>query len=102
MPSITNAGNTFIPCLQAIVAKGYTVTHYFLGDEPDDWENPQWDADKDGQHYNATSLPELLGLIANWEVRGDDWQIKSGESELFHQLVDAAPTYDNDGNAVHT
>lgn len=35
------AGNTMIPCLQAIAAKGYTVTHYFHGDKPGDFDQPQ-------------------------------------------------------------
>ncbi len=94
------AGNTLIPSLQALVARGYSVKHYFLGDAPDDWDHPQWDAEKDGRHFSATSPVELLGLIAMWETRGDDWQIKDGESPLYHQLIDSAPLYDNDGKII--
>lgn len=94
------AGNTMIPCFQAIVAKGYNVTHYYLGDKPGDWDRPQWDADKDGRLFSATGLEELLGLIAMWEVRGDDWQLKPGEAEPHGQLVDAAPMYNSEGNVV--
>lgn len=94
------AGNTAIPCLQAIVAKGYAVTHYFLGSKPGDWDRPQWDAEKDGRLFSATGLEELLGLIAMWEVRGDDWRLKTGEAALYNQLVEAAPMYDSEGNVV--
>lgn len=81
------AGNTLIPCLQAIKAKGYSIRHYYLGDGPNDWDHPQWDAEKDNRSFSATSPAELLGLIAMWEVRGDDWHIKNGESALYDQLV---------------
>jgi hypothetical protein len=94
------AGNTSIPCLQAIAAKGYTVTHYFLDSKPGDWEHPQWDAEKDGRSFSATGLEELLGLIAMWEVRGDNWRLKPGEAELYDRLVEAAPMYDNEGNVI--
>lgn len=35
-----------------------------------------------------------------WEVRGDDWRLKSGEDEMYNRLVEAAPMYDSDGNVV--
>lgn len=98
--SIRIAGNTMIPCLQAIVAKGYKVTHYFLGDKPGDWDEPQWDVEKDGRRFSATGVEELLGLIAMWEIRGDDWQLRAGETALYDQLVEAAPLYDSEGNVV--
>jgi hypothetical protein len=94
------AGNTAIPCLQAIVAMGYTVTHYFLGSKPGEGDRPQWDAEKDGRLFSATGLEELLGLIAMWEARGDDWRLKPGEAELYDRLVEAAPMYDAEGNVV--
>jgi hypothetical protein len=85
------AGNTPIPCLQALVAKGYTVSHYFLdlgGERP----RPQWSAEKDARLFTAERLEELLGLVAMWEVRGDDWRLLDGEDALYEQLVRAAPT----------
>jgi hypothetical protein len=98
--SIRIAGNTTIPCLQAVAAKGYTVTHYFLGNVPGEWTCPQWDAEKDGRSFSATSPEELLGLIAMWEVRGDDWQLKPGETALYDRLVETAPLYDSEGNVI--
>jgi hypothetical protein len=98
--SIRIAGNTMIPCLNAIAAKGYLIKHYFLGTSPGDWDRPQWDAEKDNRAFSATSPEELLGLIAMWEVRGDDWRIKNGESALYDQLVDSAPMFDTEGNIV--
>ncbi len=98
--SIRIAGNTMIPCLQAIVAKGYRVTHYFLGREPGDWDRPQWDAEKDDRVFSDTGVEELLGLIAMWEVRGDNWRIKPGETELHDRLVESVPMYDREGNVI--
>ncbi|MAG92776.1 MAG: hypothetical protein CMJ48_03375 [Planctomycetaceae bacterium] len=100
--SIRIAGNTLIPCLQAIAAKGYSIDHYFLGDTPGDWDDPQWDAERDGRTFGATSPEGLLGLIAMWEIRGDDWHIKDGDADLYDRLVDSAPMYDSDGNVVDT
>lgn len=99
---IANAGNTVIPCLQAIAAKGYTVDHYFLGEAPGEWDHPQWVAEKDQRIFFADSPNELLGLIAMWEVRGDDWQIKDGEVDLYDDFVKTAPMYNNDGDVVDT
>jgi hypothetical protein len=52
------------------------------------------------QTLSATSVEELLGLIAMWEVRGDDWRLRSGEADLYDRLVEAAPMYDPEGNVV--
>jgi hypothetical protein len=85
------AGNTPIPCLQALVAKGYTVTHYFL-DLGGEQKRPQWAAEKDSRLFIAERLEEVLGLVAMWDVRGDDWRLQEGEEALYETLVQAAPT----------
>jgi hypothetical protein len=46
-----------------------------------------WDADKDGRVFSADSAESLLGLIAMWEQRGDDWHIRPGESALLDRLL---------------
>ena len=98
--SIRIAGNTLIPCLQAIRAKGYAISNYFISDTPGEWENHQWDAEKEGRRFSATSPEELLGLISMWEVRGNDWQLKDGEGDLYDNLVESAPMYDSNGNVI--
>jgi hypothetical protein len=87
------AGNTASPCLQAIVSKGYTVTHFFqaFGGEPQGQGRPVWAAEKDSRMFSAERLEEVLGLIAMWEIRGDDWYLQDGEAALYEQLVRAAP-----------
>jgi hypothetical protein len=96
------AGNTIIPCLQSVAAKGYQVKLCIQRSKPGDWDRPQWDAEKDGRQFSATSVEELLGLIAMWEVRGDDWSLKPGEVELYGRLVKSAPVYDPEGNVIDT
>ena len=85
------AANTAVPCLHALIAKGYTVSHYFL-DLGGEEKRPQWSAEKDGRLFTAEGLEEVLGLVAMWEVRGDDWRLKDGEYERFEELLQAAPT----------
>ncbi|KAI9132947.1 hypothetical protein [Acaryochloris sp. CCMEE 5410] len=98
--SIRSAGNTQVPCLQVIYSKGYILSHYYLNNTPGEWKAPQWDAEKNGRRFSATSLEELLGLIAMWEIRGDDWRHKNGEQELYDQLIESAPMYDSEGNII--
>ena len=97
--SIRIAGNTLIPTLQALRAKGYTLSVWYNQDG-DDALTPEYDAEKEGRAFSATSPEELLGLVAMWEVRGDDWHLKDGEYELYDHLIKAAPVYDCDGNII--
>jgi len=45
-----------------------------------------WWAEKEGREFVATSPLALLGLVALWESRGDEWQEKPGEPDLLQQL----------------
>ena len=89
-----------IPCLCAVAAKGYSITNYFCGNVPGEWTDPQWEAEKDGRAFSATSPEELLGLISMWEIRGDDWRIKEGEADFYDQFVEVAVMYDAEGNII--
>ncbi len=62
--------------------KGYRVW-WEASERPnaDDW----W-AEKDGHEFVARSPLGLLGLVALWEMRGDEWQEKPCESEVLRQL----------------
>ncbi|VEP17227.1 conserved hypothetical protein [Hyella patelloides LEGE 07179] len=98
--NITTAGNTWNPTLLAIQAKNYKITLYLVVDE-DGNEKSEYEAEKDGRRFSATSPAELLGLIAMWEVRGDNWQYNhKTEPNLNEELAELAITYDQDGNIV--
>ncbi|HVG17607.1 MAG TPA: hypothetical protein VNI02_01035 [Blastocatellia bacterium] len=66
--------------------KGYRVW-WEASERPsaDDW----W-AEKDGREFVASSPLGLLGLVALWERRGDEWQEKPGEADLVGQLKEEA------------
>lgn len=96
---IRAAGNTMIPALHAARAKGYALTVSYIIAH-DGSLVPQYDATKGRCAFSGTSPEELLGLIAMWEVRSDDWQLKPGESELFDRLIAEALVYDSEGNIV--
>ena len=88
--SIRIAGNTQNPALNTLREKGYK-----LWIEPDDLSEESgefidWNAQKNGRYFSATDPAELLGLVAMWEFRGDDWQQKTGESNIADELIHAA------------
>jgi hypothetical protein len=98
--SIGVAGNTAYPCMQAIKAKGYSMSlRYLLSHYSEGWRQ-EWIAEKDDRIFWADSSEELLGLIAMWEIRGDDWHINDGEYELYEQLRDSAIRYDKEGDII--
>jgi hypothetical protein len=84
--TIRVAGNTAAPALYALRAKGYAVT---LSCAPLD--GAEYAAEKEGRLFSATTAEELLGLVAMWEVRGDDWRACTDDERAWHDaLVEAA------------
>src|SRR5918993_5874265 len=75
---VHNVGNVAIIALRE---KGYRVW-WEASERPsaDDW----W-AEKEGREFVARSPLALLGLVALWERRGDEWQEKPGEPELLRR-----------------
>lgn len=93
------AGNTENPCLLALRAKGYKLTLWFTRDRAGDYQQ-DYDAEKDGRLFSATTPAELLGLVAMWEVRGDDWQTRAGEPYIYDELYPSSITYDMEGKVI--
>lgn len=98
------AGNTEIPALLVLRAKGYRVwLEYMKVDNPQSpWHPymPDYHAEKNGAYFSATNAIELLGLVAMWETRGDDWRVKQGEANILNELRESAKTFDSDGNEL--
>lgn len=98
------AGNTEIPALLTLRAKGFRVwLEYDKVDDPaNPWHPymPNYQAEKDGAYFSATTAVELLGLVAMWEVRGDDWRFKSDEPDILDELLESAKTFDSNGTEL--
>ena len=93
------AGNTWNPCLLALRAKGFDMTLSFTRGQ-DGTYSQDIDAVKDGRTFSATTAAELLGLVAMWEVRGDEWQTRRDEPDVFDELYPSSMTYDLEGNLI--
>jgi hypothetical protein len=79
LSEVHDVGNVAIITLRE---KGYRVW-WEASERPsaDDW----W-AVKEGRKFVARSPLALLGLVALWEHRGDEWQKKPDEPDLLMQL----------------
>lgn len=66
--------------------KGYRVW-WEASERPaaDDW----W-AEKEGREFIATNPLVLLGLVALFESRGEDWREKPGEQDLLSRIKNGA------------
>ena len=66
----------------ALGERGYRVW-WEASERPgaDDW----W-AEKEGREFIATNPLALLGLVALWESRGEEWRAKPGEPDLLSRL----------------
>lgn len=96
------AGNTEAPCYHAIIAKGFTVTMQ-CNITTSTGDDCLWtiEAIKNDHVFSATTMQELLGLIAMWEIRGDDWTVSDDECNYyFDEIRDKAPIYDFDGTEI--
>lgn len=102
--SIRIAGNTNSPCIHALLSKGYEVTlEYTRVKNPDSYwypYHPCWIAEKDKRRFSAVCPEELLGLVAMWEIRGNDWQVKRYEQLMVDKVYDTALFYDEEGNII--
>lgn len=93
------AGDTAGPVLLALQAKGYALSLSY--DQHADGEQvSDYTAERDGRRFSATNPEELLGLVAMWEMHGDDWHVERGGTDLVNALLDAALVHDGDGNVV--
>lgn len=65
--------------------KGYVLK---VEASEDDGEMEQWLAEKEGRKFWAWDPLRLLGLVALWESRGDDWYLFEGEDDLYNIMID--------------
>lgn len=84
---LTDAMNTYNPALLSIIMKGYTLS---LIPSKDDDELGDWYATKDGDEFYASDPLRLLALISIYEIRGDSWEKKQNEENLYDHIIDQA------------
>lgn len=75
--SLSSAGNTLAPAYLALLHKGYDVQ--FSRDEDREW----WHAENEAGYFSAEDPLTLLGLIALYETRGEEWQASDEQVEGF-------------------
>ncbi|MBS2533998.1 hypothetical protein KGQ20_14580 [Catenulispora sp. NF23] len=99
--TIRIAGNTQIPALAAIRAKGYELEYAAFAEGGDVGNCAyEYNAIQGDRLFSATNPEELLGLIAMWETRGDDWKATAGDFAFADELIDNGLVYDDEGNVI--
>lgn len=86
--------NTETPALLALRVKGYRLWMERVRiDDPQSKFYPirvEFHAEANGSRFTADSATELLGLVALWETRGDNWTVRPGEPNVLEELRKAA------------
>lgn len=96
--------NTESPALLSLRVKGYRVwLEYAQVDDPTNkWYpfRPDYHAEAGDSRFTANTAVELLGLVAMWETRGDNWSVRPGEPNVFDELKSKAKRVDAKGNKL--
>ncbi len=74
---------TYDPALLVLGAKGYSVRLEAREDH-----HAYWHAAKEGHRFAATNPVELLGVVALWEARGENWPRQQGEASVYEELLE--------------
>ena len=83
---IENAGNTTVPVVLTLRAKGYSLRWERKGATPD---GETWFAVGPAGSFSSDDPVSLLGLIAMREHRGPDWKAADDEIDAFLSEYDA-------------
>lgn len=97
---LTVAGNTASPAVAVMRARGYAISCSYTRCSGESDYRIFWEAEKDGRIFGSSEPEEVLGLIAMWEARGDDWQATDEEIEFALKLRQDGIVYDEDGNVI--
>jgi hypothetical protein len=80
--NLVAAGNTDYLAVITLLEKGYDLTEKSSSSEYGA------EAFKDGRLFAGSSWLQVLGLVALWEVRGDNWQLRDDEPQPDDVLED--------------
>lgn len=81
--TIAEAMNTYNPALAVLRAKGFDVWH---NPNIDGSPGQSWYTRKGRRRFVASDPLCLLGLVAMWEQRGDDWQLREDEPDYYDEI----------------
>jgi hypothetical protein len=84
---IHRAGNTEIPAFLSLEAKGFIVSWKHRKVTQPNQRKVEFIATKGEHSFSAYSVVELLGLVAIWETRGDDWRKRENEPNPLEDLI---------------
>ncbi|WLE99133.1 MAG: hypothetical protein QTN59_09900 [Candidatus Electrothrix communis] len=85
MFTLSDAPNTYNAALLVIKKKGYNIR---IDPSDDEYEIGDWVAYNDERQFFAANPLMLLGLVALFDERGEDWQRKSGEDNLYDAILE--------------
>ena len=75
---ISAAGNVEVPACLALKMKGFSVRW-----ERKDGSDETWYAEKDNLRISGEGPIELLGIVAMYETRGNNWKASDEEIDGF-------------------
>ena len=79
MVTIAIAGNSDVAAYAAIIKKGYEFSISWPGEGREGW----YIATKDGNKFIGESPAQTLGLIALFELSGEDWHASEEDVDRF-------------------
>jgi hypothetical protein len=84
---IGDAMNTYNVALLTLKSRQYTV---WLEPGENEDDSGYWHANRDEAEFIAFDPLRLLGLVAMWEQRGNNWNRKPGEGDTYDELLTKA------------
>jgi hypothetical protein len=84
---LADAMNTYDSALLVLQNRGYKV---WLEPSEDDSELGTWWASRNEADFAAFDPLRLLGLVAMWEQRGNQWQREAKEENIYDKLITQA------------
>jgi hypothetical protein len=78
--AISAAGNTYVPAYLVLLEKGYAVRRE---EPPSAGGEALWYAENEEHRFIAEDVLLLLGLVALYEARGEQWKASDAEIDDF-------------------
>lgn len=100
---LASAGNTHNLAGLELHKKGYQLTTEYWHDREDPNDvSCHYKAEKDKRLFIGDGWLGVPGLVALWEIRGDDWKLGEGDYSALDQKAEKAiyKRFDGEGNEL--